>query len=229
MQNALHGLLAGVVMQVQSTTVDKNGATLVLAHKTDGLDQGYPFLLSLEVQYTLREDGFSVAFRITNLMPRLPLPVYVGWHPYFKCTAYSAFVVLDQCTQWNHVQLNTNLDPTGITDRFYGLNGTDPIGGSPTEPTLYDDEYKPRDGTVHNCDLIQTKICDMATGHNVVLWQDDSFRFVHIFTGYTSPFHESAIAVEPMSAMADSYNNHDHLTVLSGGETWTGSFGVYVE
>ena len=63
----------------------------------------------------------------------------------------------------------------------------------------------------------------------VVLWQDSNFRFVHVFTGSNSIFHENAVAIEPMSAMADAYNNHDHLTTLSAGETWGGSFGVYVE
>lgn len=62
----------------------------------------------------------------------------------------------------------------------------------------------------------------------VVLWQDSNFRFVQVFTGSASGFGENAVAIEPMSAMADSYNNHDHLSILSGGEEWNGAFGVYV-
>ena len=44
-----------------------------------------------------------------------------------------------------------------------------------------------------------------------------------------SRFGENAVAIEPMSGMADAYNNHDHLSTLSGEENWTGEFGVYVE
>ena len=42
----------------------------------------------------------------------------------------------------------------------------------------------------------------------------------------TFPEHWSAIALEPMSALADAYNNGDGLTVLSSQETFTGTFGI---
>lgn len=231
MRNALHGLLAGVAMQVDALTVTDTNAQVVLTHRFDGSDPGYPFVLSLSVTYTLSSNGFWIGISIHNMMPHTPLPVYVGWHPYFKCTAYSAVVKLDQCVEWNHVELNANMNPTGITDKFYGLDGHEPIGGNLTNPTFYDDEYKPCEEPSCDCEegTLSTKICDIASGHNIVLWQDRSFRFVHVFTGYSSPDQETAIAIEPMSGMADAYNNHDHLTVLSGGETWNGRFGVYVE
>ena len=53
--------------------------------------------------------------------------------------------------------------------------------------------------------------------------------FVLVFTGSNSIFNANAVAIEPMSAMADAYDNHDHLTTLSVGEAWGGSFGVHIE
>ena len=163
-------------------------------------------------------------FYITNNMESTPMPFFMGWHPYFRCMAYKSYVVLDPCTGWNHVELNANMDPTGETNKYYGLNGTHPIGGTPTNPTFYDDEFKPSQPNNLHCNIILTELYDEPTQQKVGLWQDSSFRFVHVFTG-----HEGGIAIEPMSGMADAYNNHDHLSVLSGGETWSGSVGVYVE
>ena len=216
-------------MTVEKQVVTDDYAELRLSYHFNGLEQGYPFLLNVLIVYRLSDSGFSITVEVTNPSLHGPLPFYVGWHPYFKCTAYSSYVTLDDCTKWNHVDLNSNMDPTGITELYKGLDGTSPIGGNETNPTFYDDEFKPQNGTAEACSFLQTKIHDAETNHTVVLWQDSNFRFVHVFTGSMSLFNEDAIAIEPMSAMADGYNNHDHLTVLSGGETWTGSFGVYIE
>jgi hypothetical protein len=37
------------------------------------------------------------------------------------------------------------------------------------------------------------------------------------------------VAVEAMSSEADAWNNMQGIHVLQAGETFTGSFGVYVE
>ena len=78
------------------------------------------------------------------------------------------------------------------------------------------------------------------------MWQDSNYRFNQIFTGskekwcvretdagyWVALCHvcrgDDAIAFEPMSAKADAFNNYDHLSVLSDGETFDGSFGFYV-
>ena len=185
---------------------------------------GYPFDFQVSIDYILSDSGFSMTFHVTNNLESTPIPFYMGWHPYFLCVPYKSYVVLDPCTSWNYVELNANMDPTGETHQYFGLNGTEPIGGTPLNPTFYDDEFKPTHPQKPQCHFIQTKLHDQPTRQTVVLWQDSSFRLVHVFTG-----RQGAIAIEPMSGMANAYNNHDHLSVLSGGETWTGSVGVYIE
>lgn len=202
---------------------------LQLSYHFDKPVEGYPFVFDVVINYNLSTDGFSMTFFITNKMDTTPLPFYMGWHPYFVCSPYQAFVVFDNCTQWNHVELNANMDPTGITQLNHNFNGTTPIGGNETNPTFYDDEFKPTSPTSPLCGTIKTHVYDPPTDQTVTLWQDSNFRLVHMFTGSVIDFHENAIAIEPMSGMADAYNNHDHLSVLSGGETWTGTVGVYVE
>ena len=227
--NALHGLMYGRRMKVTGTKFTISYGQLQLSYHFDKPLPGYPFVFDVSIDYILSDDGFSMTFYITNMMDSTPLPFYMGWHPYFVCTPYKAYVILDKCTHWNHVELNGNMDPTGVTHLFNGLNGTEPIGGNETYPTFYDDEYKPRDPDNPLCQTIKTHIYDPLTDQTITLWQDINYRLVHIFTGSVSLFQEDAIAIEPMSGMADAYNNHDHLSVISGGEMWTGTIGVNVQ
>ena len=215
-------------MELSSTSLTNSSGVLVLSYNMNGDETGYPFKYKLLISYGLSSEGFSISFSLTNVMKETPLPVYIGWHPYLACTAYKAAVMLDKCSKWVHVGLNSNFNPTGCTELTNDFQSLTPIGGNATNPVLYDDEYKPLRSS-NECEMLETKLYDFETNQMVVLWQDSNFRFVHVFTGSTAFFHENAIAIEPMSAMADAFNNHDHLSVLSGGETWTGTFGVYVD
>lgn len=226
--NALHGFMAGKEADHVEELLGENNAAVVSTYSIKN-EEGYPFHLLVNVTHTLTADDFFISVTATNMNSNgHPLPFYMGWHPYFKCTAYKAVVTLDPCTKWNHVHLDSNMDPTGMTSITSMFEGSEPIGGTLEKPTFYDDEFKPLKRS-RSCLSLNTKIWDAETNQTVVLWQDDSFPFVHVFTGSQSLFNEDAIAIEPMSAMADAYNNHDHLTTLSDGETWQGSFGVYVE
>ena len=62
-----------------------------------------------------------------------------------------------------------------------------------------------------------------------MLQQDARFRFVQVFSGTKQALGEHAVAVEAMSSEADAWNNMQGINVLQAGETFTGSFGVYVE
>ena len=226
-QNSLHGFLAGKKLSVYTTSVSANSGNITLSYDFDGSDEGYPFTLRMLVAYELSESGFKVSLTITNTMPQAPLPLTVGWHPYFACSTHQARVQFEPRTAWNLVELDTNLDPTGNTQLDTIFDGSQAIGGSAAEPTFYDSEFKPRSPLLN--DVMVFKITDTTCNQSVVLWQDSSFRLTHIFTGAMKCFGEDGIALEPMSGMADAFNNHDHLTILSAGETWSGAFGVYVE
>lgn len=225
--NALHGLLAGKIFKVDRVDSSNSSAILGISYTFPGDETGYPFKLTVYIEYTLSTNGLKLAFTITNNMGTNPLPFYVGWHPYFACDAHKAYVTLDQCGKWSHVDMNENLNPTGFTEVFTGFDGTTPIGGTSTDPTFYDDEYKILTSP-YDCAMLKTKLYDPDRDETVVLWQDSNFRIVHIFTGSTSLFKENSVAIEPMSGMADAYNNHDHLSIISGDEVWKGEFGVYV-
>ena len=191
-------------------------------------EPGYPFKLDVKIQYKLEDNkGFSITVTATNSNgDGTPLPFYIGWHPYFKCSSHSTIIQFDTCSSWVHVELNANMNPTGYTTHKNPFDGSKPIGGSPSSPTFYDDEYKSLSSGSLCSSTTQTIINDQDSGQAVVLWQDFDNRFVHVFTGYTD---EGSVAVEPMSGMADAFNNHDGLSTISDGQSWEGSMGVYVK
>ena len=201
---------------------DNEKAMLVLGLDIKGA-QGYPFSFHYEATYTLSKEGFDIKITVKNIMDHAPLPLYIGWHPYFVCSVYKSVITFDQCTGWNHIQLNNNSDPTGITDLGAPFDGNTPIGGTPATATAYDDGYKATE-PASKCGMIETKLFDPDTEKTIVPYQSENMRFVQVFTGL-----QGAVAIEPMSGMADAFNNHDHLSILSGLETWEASFGVYLE
>ena len=222
----MHGFMANSQLTVISKLADSFSANLTTL-LTIRNQPGYPFNLDLYIQYTIDIHsvfGITVTASNTNGYG-FPLPFYIGWHPYFKCTPHSAVITLDPCHEWTHVDLNTNQNPTGHTTRHNPFDGSSPIGGQPGSPTQYDDEYKSLRSGSFCGQILETRIHDHASQQTVVVWQDFDNHFVHVFTGYQD---EPSVAVEPMSAMADAFNNHDGLSVLSDGQSWKGSFGVYV-
>ena len=225
----MHGLLENKTMQIENQMINIERAVVILSYQFDGKDQGYPFYPLVKITYTLSRKGLDISFTVTNSDKTNPMLFYVGWHPYFKCSVYQSVITFDKCTRWAHVQLNSHAIPTGVTSEFMGFNGSTPIGGSATNPTHYDDAYKAIGRNDTTCSMFKTSLYDPATDQTVVLYQDRNFPFLQVFTGIVSATGEDAMAIEPMSAMTDSFNNHDNLEILSGDEIWKGSFGVYVE
>ncbi len=208
---------------MESAITSQSNAVLTLSYDFKDEDEGYPFAWRYEITYTFSDKGLDISILVRNVMPKEPLPMYIGWHPYFLCTTYKAIITFDKCTGWNHVEVNSNMDPTGITAPGTPFDGETPIGGSPGKPTAYDDEYKAINPP-SMCGQLKTKMYDPDTDRTVVLYQSENMRFLQVFTGI-----DGSVAIEPMSGMADAFNNHDHLTILSGGEIFEESFGVYLE
>jgi len=232
---ALHGYLYSKVMTIEEATGDDRSAKLRLSYNFDGTDPGYPFPLRVELTYSLTGHGFEIAWKAINLGKAEPLPFFNSWHSYFKVTDVSkAVLTLDRCSAWNHILVtnNSNTDsdliPTGLTEPFGDFDGTKPIGGTLEEPTYWDDEFK-MTASAKKCRTIETKVTDPSTGETSVLFSDNQFRWIQVYTGTMKSQGEQAIAVEAMSGEADAWNNMQGMRLLQAGEEWEGSFGIRLE
>jgi aldose 1-epimerase len=201
---ALHGLTLSSRWRASRTSA--HGITL--SHQLRGRE-GYPFALDLVVGYELDSAGVVVTLRATNAGPGRA-PFGAGLHPYLRLTG-------DITLQ---VPANTRVP---IDDRLLPTGPPTPVSG-----TELDFRHARRlgDQRLDTCfgDLERgaagVASLTLAGPRRLVVWMDDAFHFVQVFTA------DGAIAVEPMTCAPDAFNTGDGLLVLEPGASFTGRCGV---
>jgi aldose 1-epimerase len=250
--DALHGFLYNRSLSVLSATVGGESATLVLGYNFTGKDTpGWPFAAEVQLEYTLQagsgpgEAGVAwIKTRVASLEERASLPFYNSWHPYFLVTDVSrARVKFDACGgsvdgAWRHVTMGEgaprkgNLIPTGDSAAW---RSDFKIGGNMTRPAYMDDEFS---ATVAEVDALSAgcgpyyrhRIIDEGGQGDVsVLIADRSHRVAQIFTGAKEGWGWDAVALEPMTGLANAFNNGDGLRVLLPGQTFEATMGATLE
>jgi aldose 1-epimerase len=186
--------------------------------------EGYPFTLSLTVGYVLSATGLSVRLTATNIGSE-PCPYGAGAHPYIAVGQGSVDVAMLQVPA-SAVLVN---DERAI-----------PVGSKPVEGTLNDFRELRAIGEVclDTCftglarasdGLARVLVRDGSGSWTTVLWMDESFPFVMVFTGDTlgNPLERRrGIAVEPMTCAPNAFNSGDGLRVLEPGESTSGAWGI---
>eukprot|EP00755_Sulcionema_specki_P008861 Sspe_Gene.42082::Locus_20419_Transcript_1_1_Confidence_1.000_Length_1222::g.42082::m.42082/K01785/galM, GALM; aldose 1-epimerase len=229
---ALHGFLVNKTMKTGHEAVSDDEAELMLWYDFDATDPGYPFRVRHAIVYTFRFYGLNITTRATNLMTDgSEVPFYHSWHPYVIVPDVSSTKVIMDREQCDVVEVlmspgaprGGELIPTGYSRPWMRFNGTDTIGGTFDRPTYYDNEFKTV--CLGESPVISTRIVSDET---VVIWQEGlKYPFNQIFTGAKEKWGINAVAWEPMSAKCDAFNNHDGNFIISAGQSFEGSFGIY--
>ena len=245
--NALHGFLYNRTMSPGVWQTYAAGAgygvNLTLAYQFDGTDTpGWPFQADVRITYSLESSSgavdahtkLNIHVHAINTMVDAPLPWTASWHPYFLVSDVSkARIEFDSKHNgaWQHLingpgaPRNGDLIPTGKTEAWAKFDGATPLGGTPTEPTYMDDEFKT---ILKGGGDISQRIHD-GNETTVLTGKDSVFGTWQVFSGAKEGWGWDAIALEPMSGLADAFNNGDGLTVLNPGEAFCGSFEVSLE
>jgi len=109
------------------------------------------------------------------------------------------------------------------------------VGGNASAPRYMDDEFAVTTPTTAfeaaGCGrYFKQRLHDVGgNGDAITLFADRQHRVYQIFTGAHEGWGWDTIALEPMSALADAFNNGDGLRVLRPGETFEGEFGLQLE
>ncbi len=215
--NASHGLLRRRPYEL----VDRSDSTVTQAAAIYP-EPGYPFALETAVTHELHTEGMTVTHSIANVGETVA-PVAVGAHPYLRV----ADVPPEELTV--RVAARTRFE----TDDRSNVTGEAPVEGTP-----YDLSAGRR---VSDLDL-DTGYADLPEGpvehslsaddgRRVVLWGDEAFRYVQVFThrSFAPKPGGVALAIEPMTAPANALNSGRGLRWLEPGETWTLSWGIRPE
>jgi aldose 1-epimerase len=219
--NAVHGLVRWSNWVVEERRQDHATMALVL-HPSEG----YPFALSLRLQYTLDERGLTVTTTATNVGGE-PCPFGAGSHPYLTAGTET----IDPCTltapgaTW--MQTDERMIPTGSSS----VQGTEYDFRSPLQigDTELDTGYGEleRDGE----GLARVRLEEPGSGRAVSLWMDSSYAYLMLFTGDSVPEEgrrRRGLAVEPMTCAPNAFQSGQGLLRLSPGETFSGSWGIEV-
>lgn len=215
--NASHGLL-----RFRPYALVERTDSSVTQAATIYPEAGYPFILDTEVTHELDTEGLTVTHRITNRGTR-SAPVAVGAHPYLRIGDVPA----------SRLTLTSRAGVRFETDDRLNIVGEVAVAGTPfdlSEGRIVAD-LDLNDGYG---DLPPRAEHALAAddGRRVVLWGDDAFGYVQVFTHRafaTKEAGEVALAVEPMTAPANAFNTGRGLRWLEPDETWTLAWGIRPE
>jgi aldose 1-epimerase len=207
--NAIHGLARWVRWTIAEVLADRITFALDLVPQP-----GYPFELSLQVSYLVdASDGLTVTGSAVNRGNRAA-PFAAGFHPYIDLRGMDyAGVEVD-------IPVGTMLH----TDGQQIPVSREPVDGTPFQlsPRRQLGDLRVDHGFG---DLTGNRAQVYAAGEVTEVWWDAQFRFLQVFTPPVERFGKPALAIEPMTAAPNAFNDGGFVA-LQPGDRWSGSWGV---
>ncbi|WP_245858844.1 aldose 1-epimerase family protein [Luteimicrobium subarcticum] len=217
---ALHGLVCwdrwSVVARETTQTSDAIELRVVPVPQP-----GYPFGLKVTVRYALDADGLTVTTR-ARATGAQAAPFGLGFHPWLSTRG----AAVDDCTlrldATDHVTVDERLLPTG-TEPVAGPY--DLRAGLPLDGVDLDDAWV---GATRDDHGLSWAVLTTPDGLRTSLWMDASFAAWQVCTGdhITPAWARTAVAVEPMTCVADAFNTGELLVVLAPGEEHVSRWGL---
>jgi aldose 1-epimerase len=217
-RNAIHGLVRWFPWFVGDRTADR----VVMEHSLYP-QPGYPFWLSLSIEYLLSGDGLRVTSTATNT-GREACPYGSGAHPYLTVGTDTVDDVVLRAP--GRTVLET--DARGI-----------PVGAVPVEGTEYDFR-RPRaigatrlDNAYGDLERDDDGLARVELRHpddeaTLSLWLGESYRYLELFTGDPLPsVRRRSLAVEPMTCPPNAFRSGEAVLTLEPGESATATWGIH--
>ncbi|MGF7233434.1 MAG: aldose 1-epimerase family protein [Frankia sp.] len=225
--NAIHGLTRWAEWDLEPT----GPATATARHRL-APRPSYPFRLGCQADYSLGPDGLTVRLSITNL-GATAAPVAIGMHPYLTVGTSSidaASIEVPAATTLVNDDAGIPVGSRPVAGTAVDFSTSRPIGPVRLD-TAYTDLIRDPDGRARlRLGAAPGDDADVepGAGRQVVLWVDETFRYLQIFTGDTlpEPVRRRGVAVEPMTAPANALRSGVGLTALEPGATYSGSWGI---
>ena len=209
--NAIHGFVRDLPFEVEYCFLAKDGASIRCFYDYDGSREYYPFPFSLEIEFTISNDGrFRMETEVTN-MGDTAMPFGFGWHPYFRLAeaAGAHSLKLPPCEK---VVINDNMIPTGARSTYSDFSSQKSVGDTVL------------DACFHNSKTTGSPALTLAANGRklTVKAPANKFPFFQVFT----PPHRESIALEPMTCNVDAFNNKQGLITLEPDKRWKGGLTV---
>ena len=201
--NALHGLIYNQTFEVVKQSSDNKNTQVKLLYESDGSFTGFPFKFKVELTYQLNRNKFYCSIKVTNT-DACAFPFAMGWHPYFftseKETSTLEFTAKNQLIN-NH--RNIPVEAKSLNKKVtLKLNES------------YDDCFE----------LAVNEALFKTPHYNLTLKLDKTSKYLQIYT----PADANVVAIEPMTAPANSFNNALGLKILEAGATHSETYTLSI-
>jgi aldose 1-epimerase len=218
-RNAIHGLVRWAAW----TAAKHEPHRVVMAHVVHP-QPGYPFTLSLSIEYSLSDAGLTVRTTATNIGDH-DCPYGCGAHPYLRAgtgvvDTLELLIPASTVLLSDERSLPTGSEPVAGTD--FDFRARQAIGGLVLD-NAFTDLDRDGDGTA------RVELWDPASGAARTLWVDEAYPWVMVFSGDPLPdVARRALAVEPMSCPPNAFRSGENLVRLAPGESHTATWGISV-
>lgn len=212
--HGLHGYLLDTPLTITARTVTENHALIELVYKQTTPLDGYPFLFSFTLTYTLSSNGLTIQTKVTN-NGITDMPFGLGSHPYI-CTGTTVNKMSLKKEATVLIEVDAELLPTGKRlpcDKFIDL--------TPIENTPFDTGYS----FPERSERAITAIYDPVKDVEIQVWQEnheDAYRYVQLYI----PEHRQCIAIEPMTCPPNALNTKESLIYLAPNSVYQVAFGI---
>ncbi|MGC8515321.1 MAG: aldose 1-epimerase [Thermoplasmata archaeon] len=170
--------------------------------RSDLTGPGYPWTIKLEVTYTVLKDEFKCSVVAKN-SSNSPAPFQIGFHPYFTFDDY-----------WS---ISSDLPGALLEykDKFF------PDGSS-----MVIDPFLIESVSAANLDnaFMHTGTLIFTTEKRKLFIDRKNFNYLVLYNGIYSK--GISVAIEPMSAPPDAFNNEIGLAIIMPGSAYRASFGI---
>ena len=186
--NAIHGLLADKRLELARAEMGSDSALLTFEFESKNLHPGFPFDFKFTLSYLFSLNSLRVSFGVLNRGDK-SFPCSLGWHPYFNMD------YAEKQTLGFQYFGQAEINDTGITQKMHMHQAKSAFNW---------------DAVVDDCFLLNDEL---------VQWRLQGFDFQLKSSGldYLQVFsvpEKDFIAIEPVTAPSDSFNNGIGLKVL---------------
>ena len=182
---------------------------------------GYPFTLEIGIEYELSEAGLTVRTTATNAGAD-HAPFGLGMHPYLTVGTD----VVDDLVLRVPARAVLRSNERGLPTGTIGVEGTEldfrsgrRIGDAKLDHGFTDLE---RDGS----GIASVALDAGDGGRSAVLWVDESYPYLMVFTGDLPDVSRRGLAVEPMTCAPNAFRSGDGLILLEPGAVTTATWGI---
>jgi aldose 1-epimerase len=220
LRNAIHGLA-----RWQNWSVLEQAPGRVRLGLTLHPRPGYPFLLALEIDYSLDAGGLKVRTTACNRGDRR-LPFGAGQHPYFTVGTPRVDQATLQFVAASRLAVDPErLVPTGALLRTAGTSfdfGVAREIGDQVLDDCFTELDRDEQGAAH------VTLTDPSTARSMTLWMSSRYEYVQVFTGDTlaPDKRRRSVAIEPMTCPPNAFRTGTGLIGLEPEEVLSLEWGI---